>query len=194
MMVANKFLILVVAIIVLLVAYIAYVNVSKAPSNTTSTSLPTTTVIQKNYMTPPSQAIGNYTFVSASPFYPISSIPAFSNGYVRGAMFTYSYLNNHLLLRFLVYSNKTNALNAYSYISNYSINSTVTPLAPLPPNFAGVEILQANITFYSVSVLRNNTVITTTLVKPLAASYKNSYIIGLLVNASKLLFNQSETT
>ena len=104
----------------------------------------------------------------------------------------YNYSNSFLLLRFSAYSNDTSALNAYGYISNYTINSTTTPLAPLPANYAGVKVLQTNTTLYSVSVLHNNTVITSTLVTPSAVSYENSYVIGLLVNASKLLFNQSE--
>ncbi len=184
-------------IIFLVFAIMAYVIVPKLTVTTSSTSLLTTIVTVKNIMTPPAYKIGNYTFTSASPFYPASGLPI-SNGYVEGVMFIYNYSNSQLLLRFLAYSNDTTALKAYDYITNYTnitvSNTTLIPISHLPANYAGVEVTQANASIYSISALHNNTIITATIVEPYTASSEAGNTVGFLVNASKLLFNQSELT
>ncbi|MEM3572509.1 MAG: hypothetical protein QW530_02150 [Candidatus Micrarchaeaceae archaeon] len=196
---SNRIAISIIVVVILVLAVYIIASAHKVPQTkttstalSTSTSIPITTIAAKNYMTPPAQSIGNFSFVSAAPFPRLASIPLFSNGYIEGVSFMYNYSESFLLLRFLVYSNLSRTLGAYRYITNYTVNSTTVLLTSLPEGYLGAEVLQDNNTIYSVSVQHNNTVITATLVQPSATAYQKDFAVGMLVNATKLLFNQSE--
>ncbi|MEM3460045.1 MAG: hypothetical protein QXV17_03840 [Candidatus Micrarchaeaceae archaeon] len=189
-MIQKKIVITLTVVVVLLLIYSAYSLISRqstATSTVPSSLSSVTTVPPGNYLPSPPTVIGNYTLSRESPF---SSIPSISEGYDKGVVFLYNSNSSYMVIRFLAYSNHTSALNAYRFITNYTVNSTTTLLAPLPANYSGVKVLQSNTTIYSVSMFYGANVITATVVQPSSSAYSSVHAISFLIYAIKSVINQ----
>jgi len=175
--------------LVILVLFIGgvYIFLSHSRSVTTTypSSLPTT--VPSHVLLPyPPGSIGNFTYALTTPF-PINITPSLSQGYVAGDMYTYTYKQNTLLLRFLAYSSIGAAFNAYKNITNYRLNSTAISPSLLPVNYSGVKISQAGTIIYSISGLYMANVLTATLSQPINSSMTTSNATSFLLNALRQL-------
>jgi len=175
--------------LVILVLFIGGVYISLSHSRSVSTTSPSslpTTVPAHALLPYPPGSIGNFTYALTTPF-PINVTPSLSQGYMAGDMYTYTYLQNTLLLRFLAYSSIGAAFNAYKNVTNYKLNSTAISLSSLPVNYSGVKISQAGTVIYSISGLYMANVLTATLMQPSNSSMTTPNATSFLLNALQQL-------
>ena len=161
---------------------------SRSVSTTSPSSLPTTVPAHVLLPYPPG-SIGNFTYTLTTPF-PINITPSLSPGYIAGDMYTYTYSQNSLLLRFLAYNSIGAAFNAYKNImTNYKlINSTaIFYLSSLPVNYSGVKVFRTSTVLYSISGLYMANVLTATVIQPSNSSMTTANATSFLLNALQQL-------
>jgi len=162
---------------------------SRSASTTSPSSLPTT--VPSHVLLPyPPGSIGNFTYALTTPF-PINVTPSISHGYMAGDMYTYTYSQNVMILRFLAYNSTGAAFNSYKTYKNITTNtlltSTAISLTSLPVNYSGVKISQAGTVMYSISGLYMANVLTATLMQPSNSSMTTSNATSFLLNALQQL-------
>jgi len=175
--------------LVILVLFIGGVYISLSHSHSVTTTYPSSlpTTVPSHVLLPyPPGSIGNFTYTLTTPV-PINVTPSLSQGYMAGDMYTYTYLQNTLLLRFLAYSDIGAAFNAYKNVTNYTLNSTAISLSSLPVNYSGVKISQAGTVIYSISGLYMANVLTATLMQPSNSSMTTPNATSFLLNALQQL-------
>jgi len=176
--------------LVILVLFIGGVYIllghSRSASTTSPSSLPTT--VPSHVLLPyPPGSIGNFTYALTTPF-PINVTPSISHGYMAGDIYTYTYSQNIMTLRFLAYSSTGAAFNSYKNITtNTLLTRTAISLSSLPVNYSGVKISQAGTVLYSISGLYMANVLTATLMQPINSSMTTSNATSFLLNALQQL-------
>ncbi|MEM3781734.1 MAG: hypothetical protein QXT43_02105 [Candidatus Micrarchaeaceae archaeon] len=154
-----------------------------------ATSAATTVATQSLVPSAPSR-IGDYAYSSTIPF-SISEAPNLGTGYLRGTMFSYVYGQNTVVLRFLSYSNSTDASFAYSQATNYTFNSSAVPLSPLPSGYKGIAVDQFGRVVFALSNIYGDNVITISLQQNASNAMTVPEAANFLVYAEQKLLNST---
>jgi len=153
----SLYVVAVLAVIVIAIIVVVAVGYhTKTVPVTTSTTSAANSSLQ-----PPSVAGAHIISVTSAPL-----IQQLKNNLTSSYLAVYSFPNNSnetLIIRVLRYSSSNSAYNAYSYITNYTFNSTAISIPALPSGYVGIDITSQPGGLYSITMHKGVYTITATL-------------------------------
>ncbi|MEM3208923.1 MAG: hypothetical protein QXE33_03315 [Candidatus Micrarchaeaceae archaeon] len=148
---------IIIAVIALFAVILMYPHRTPTQSNQTTA---TTSIV---LFTAPS--ISGYSLEENYPILSSSPLVVFSNNFTSGHALVYDSINATILLRVLTYINATDAMAAYNYITNYTGVANVTVLTNMPRNYSGAMQSGPSSILYSITAVKNDTVLTATAIQ-----------------------------